>query len=298
MGKMALPFPMELLNITFSHFTKGELKILRLVCKRFENATSQPLFDENVISNNFASLKSAKGIIDSFSWAIKAIIFCPVFYQTLTQEQYHEKKIDVKDMYGDVLYIRQHLDKAYETYCRLASEHQEILENGECLAILSVALKTSTNARKLVFDGPLDCEYLWEEAMPRYGVSRDNLCPGIGCTIETRPHLDFYVAPEPCYRRPMNEMWYPAMIAVSASDSRISEIEMNSSDISGWDSCLSINAFDSTRPKIKYVQDRLEILVKLQLEVVLLPTNFAEQACYLRGNVAKALSSAHNLESL
>jgi len=172
------------------------------------------------------------------------------------------------------------------------------MENGECLAMLSIAFRASTNARALVFGGPSEIENMREWGMQRYGVSRDDLCPSSGCTIETRDHLDFYITPGSYYRRPMEEMWYPAMTALSASDSQISEIDLSIGEGWGWDSCLSISAFDSTLPQVKYVRNRLEVLVKLRLELGLLPTDSAEQACCNRGDVAKALSTAHNLETL
>jgi len=85
--------PLELMNGIVSHFAKNELKVLRLVCKLFEKAASQLLFDQVVISNNFACLKTAKGIIGSFNSIIKTIVYCPVFYQDLTQEQYNQRKL-------------------------------------------------------------------------------------------------------------------------------------------------------------------------------------------------------------
>jgi len=199
MGGMTLAFPLELLNDISSHFAKDELKVLRLVCKSFERAVSQLLFDHVVISNNFACLKTAKGIIGSFNSIIKTIVFCPVFYQDLTQEQYYQKKSKgVKKKIRNRVATRRHLEKAYATYCRLASEQREIFGNGECLAVLSVALRACTNARTLVFGAPSENENMWEWGMMRYGVNMDNLCPSSGSTIETRDHLDFYITPESC----------------------------------------------------------------------------------------------------
>lgn len=301
--------PPELTNEIFNHFKKAELKELRLVCKHFERSATPLLFDHVSISNNNVSLQIAKAIVGTFSSSIKTILFENVFYPEFSFQDYY-LKITRKN--GGILRkpigveTHGHIERAHQAYSRLAAEQKEISESGRGLAVLSVVLSTCTNARVLAFgthsaDSGMDLRKL--------GIVDGEFCSIPNCVSpdETAGYMPeysklchtsfFFHKPETCFRQPMGEFWYPAMVALAESSSQITEIDM-CSDHWGWEDGLSIQAFNSTQKPVKYVRDRLGMLTKLHLQISVDTADPTEEASYLRCDVAKLLSEARNLEDL
>ena len=299
-----MELPLEILSKVFNGFEKSELKIIRSVCKPFERAASQLLFDKVIISNNYICLQKAEMILKTFSSSIKTIFFCPVSYVPLTRKGYERKCKEQRSRIRDND-STQHLDQAYLAYSELMAEEREISQSGICTSLFSIALSNAINARTLIFGERAILKPRWDSTMSRLGVHREDLCQVIGCTMETQLHFDMYFKLHGWgYRSPINEIWYPAMYALHVSNSRIPEITIESYQDGSWSdewssiNSLSVTVFDLTSRRITVVLECFERLTKLQLEIAVNDLRRNEEHLFRRGDLAVALSNAQNLQTL
>lgn len=226
---------------------------------------------------------------------VKEVVYFPVFYTTSDKQMYRQKtwlRIAPQTPQED------HWNQAWKLYRRLALYQRQTAVSGRMLAVLNKAFNTLNHVRKLTIGGPADPGQLDTSQIYGPEISKETLCPcPDDCELDERSHFAYLLPPESWHHRSMDEVWYPVMVALSVSNARITEINTNSSRGRGLGACLAITAFDSVDHRFKYVLERMEILTKLHLDIGINQFRLQQKICG-RGDIAKALSRARNLESL
>ena len=289
--------PPEVQNLIFRDLTKAELKAARLVCKSFDQAAVPFLFDEIFVTAGYSDLDNANLVASRFGVYVKTITLSSVEYKPMSMEDFRET-VEPNTMH--LKRTNAHLEHAFEVYCRAQRENLEINQSGELMATLCLVLNKSPNCRKMILSDYGNEDVCPEDLpCPRDVLKEDDLCPFKVCKLSASEHLRFHVRPSSPYRMTPNP-FHLAILAMSATESTISELDMihHGPGISDDGDSLNTDVFGVTARQSYHLTLQLQHLTKLRLRLIDLERQTKAQISCSNNPIAKALSSAVNLESL
>lgn len=218
LSEPAMEVPPEVLGRILAHLEKKDLKEVRLVCKKLERSAVCLLFDEVYISTNPAEIEIAQHTVRNFGMSIKTVFFSAVEYRELkwghfkTTMRHRRKAID-------------HVKLAYENYCKLRQEQQEMLRAGICFGHLCYALRTVTNPQRFVMTD-FEAEpgsFKWRKRRSRLWRVGD--CPAHcsiqACACGNLEHLSNMMHPQSLLYRESTDTdpWSLVMMGLAATGS-------------------------------------------------------------------------------
>ena len=288
--------PLEFQSLLFQNLTKAELKAARLVCKSWDQAVIPVLFDEVFVAARYSDLEIADLVASRFGAYLKTITLSFVGYKSLSLRDYRRQAQPKKGLER----FNAHLDYAYELYCKTRTDILEINESGELLAKVSLILSKSPNIRKMVLTNCGNDDMYYTFRPHNQDPWKENeLCPFKMCKLSVSDHLSFYLRPMSPYQIAPNPL-HLAMLAMSAAKTTITELAMlhQSQKRNPQESFLSKNAFEMTTQQSYYLTLQLQNLTKLRMRLSDRRGGIVIQKPRAARPIAKALSSAVNLQSL
>ncbi|KAK3176217.1 hypothetical protein OEA41_007540 [Lepraria neglecta] len=285
--------PPEVLRLIFNLLDKWTLKYCCLVCKSFEEFSSPLLFKKIVISPDRARLDLTERVVGRFSSHLTTLVVRPAIHRKLTLNEYTK---EAKTLFEETKAQNCHNDKSLS-----AKKKRVYTTVPKFVVSLCSALSKAKNLRKVIIGEP-------ENLYDRQGFDRDELCVG--------DFDDCILHGEECLPDPLSDRWpcalgllHPAMLTLDKFGSAITEIDMEY--VNDWDgvlTSLSFSAFNSSGPQARSLAHVLPRLTKLHLAFDVSSNSGmgkpchnlvgANETCFLRGDVASALSHAIKLECL
>lgn len=261
------------------------------------------------------TLRSRSSLPLFFGTYVKTITLSFVEYEDVSMEEWYVRTYQqgTDRTTGTSPRSNRHLAHAFGVYSRIQEETLEIMNSGELVAKLCVILRNSPNTRKMILT---DCGNYFDGNDPNYTTmsrlhdlwSEDDLCPFKGCKLSYSDHLRFHVRPSPPYNMTPNP-FHLAMLAISTAKSTIRDLAMihETQQITyPVHSFLSKATFVMTIEQSSCLTLQLQQLLKLRIRLGQEEGEEEEeggggvqaQTSHASSPIAKALSSAVNLESL
>lgn len=301
--------PAEILVEIFSHLPRRDIKAIRVVCKNFEAASSQYLFDRLYVSPQKFHLKILAKVSQHpvYSKYVEEIVYdCSLFRPELLCIEAYEAELLV---YGHP-FDKQWLERAHERYCRHYYQQEEIIAADADFKALCSALHRMPKVTIVsLIDGWESCGHVDEYGSNR-GNQPSNTLGTYNARILERPYdvplarrwEDFSKCPR--FLRPApweylgEEMekgvrgFHVVFRAMSLSQHRIQTFFVDSNTdamdrgIPSTFLCMSPSYLQTTCNVFKYLR-------RIVLEIMVMSETDLED-----GKVAKMLSAAESLEDL
>ena len=292
--------PPELQSLVCRDLTKTELKVARLVCKSFDQAAVPFLFDEVFVAARYSDLEIADLVASRFGAYVKTVTLSCVEYENLSMGDYFER---IARSTSTLPRINGHLAHAFGVYSKVQEENLEIMNSGKLIAKLCFILGKSPNTRKMILtDHGNHCDgYYRSRLNPHDPWRKDELCPFQGCELSESDHMRLHVRPSPPYQMTQNP-FHLAMLAISMANFTITDLAMIHYSHRNYhtDCCsfLTKDSFMMTVEQFHHLSLQLQHLTKLRMRLDDEDEETQSQNSYASQPIAKALSSAINLESL
>lgn len=286
--------PPELLAMVCSHLPKPDLKNVRLVCQNFNRATIPFLFDKVYISFDIADLRIAKNPISHFDKHVTTLVFTSVYYMDLDEEEFCHGFAgrEGSELWHEAEF--EHAEHAFRLYEETRDTQLKTFLSGTCQAHLSNALCRLSNLRRIVLT-----DLSGSREKSSLEGSKVGSCTYDGCTSNCLERFEFATQGGLETEGAWNP-WQTVLLALSATNSSVSEIMMEYDHEDMLQGGLNTCAFELLPPELEDAKIRMQNLVKLRLDLHVAPDKFVSngQTDYVHRNVPELLRAAVNLECL
>lgn len=281
---------------------KKDLKTFRLVCKAFEGAAVQFLFDEIFLTSSYSNIKKAKFIAARFGLHVRTLVLSfrdyPEYSSTQFRSLYWTKSQE--DLLLPEL-LDEHYEHAFELYHELRSENLEVLESGGFFESLCDLLNILPRVRRITLTAGGCIEWFDSTKLePLDPWKSGELCPFDTCELSEVEHITLHCRPHTGYYAHRSRAWKLVVKAISSTRATITEILTPSRNMNH--SLIPITAFLLTTQEFQHLSHCFNNLTMLNLSLTKTttykwPEDYSGPLEY-DYPIAQALSTATNLQHL